>query len=114
MNHKRLEILDKKNGVWKRTGNIPSDDLDYNNIKIEKGFKIYCDINNIDKDLKKLIRKLGDDKKKIEQVTENAEMAKTVLNNEEIEFYTYVDENDNLILKYYNEENNRYEVSNIL
>lgn len=89
MNHKRLEILNKKNGVWQRTGNIPSDDLDYNNIKIEKGFKIYCDINSINKDLKKLIRKLGDDKKKIEQVTEKAEMAKTVLNNEEIESRYY-------------------------
>ena len=32
-----------------------------------------------------------------------------VLNNQEIEFYTYVDENDNLILKYYDEQSNRYE-----
>lgn len=85
MNHKRLEILSKKNDVWQRTSNIPSDNLNYGNIKIEKGYKIYSYYDNIDKDLKKLIRKLGDDKKKIEQVTENAEKAKAVLNNEKEE-----------------------------
>ena len=36
MNHKRLEVLKKEDGKWKRTGYIPSDNLDCYNLDMEE------------------------------------------------------------------------------
>ena len=85
MNHKRLEVLRKDGGKWQRTGCIPSDNLNYHNLKIEEEYKAYFFDTAIDDALKHLTEQLGDDKEKIEQVTKNAEKGKEVLKAEEDE-----------------------------
>ena len=85
MNHKRLEVLRKADGKWQRTGCIPSDNLNYHNLKIEEEYKAYFYDSAIDDALKHLTEQLGDDKEKIEQVTKNAEKGKEVLKAEEDE-----------------------------
>ncbi len=88
MNHKRLEVLEMNDGKWQRTGNIPTENLYYSNLKMEEGFKCYAYESSINEDLKKQTELLGNDKKLIEQVTENAEKAKTILKSEKC-FYGY-------------------------
>ena len=85
MNHKRLEVLRKDGGKWQRTGCIPSDNLNYHNLKIEEEYKAYFFDTAIDDALKHLTEQLGDDKEKIEQVTKNAEKGKEALKAEEDE-----------------------------
>lgn len=85
MNHKRLEVLRKDDGKWQRTGCIPSDNLNYHNLKIEEEYKAYFFDTAIDDALKHLTEQLGDDKERIEQVTMNAENGKEVLKAEEDE-----------------------------
>lgn len=85
MNHKRLEVLRKDDGKWQRTGCIPTEDMCYRNLELEDGYKSYFMDSAIDDDLKHLTEQLGDDKEKIEQVTKNAEEAKTILKAEEDE-----------------------------
>ena len=85
MNHKRLEVLRKDGGKWQRTGCIPSDNLNYHNLKIEEEYKAYFFDTAIDDALKHLTEQLGDDKERIEQVTKNAEKGKEVLKAEEDE-----------------------------
>ena len=82
MNHKRLEVLKKEDGKWKRIGYIPSDNLDGDNLEMEEGYKHYLVESSIDYDLEKLTEKLGDDKDKIEIITKNAEKAKEILEKE--------------------------------
>lgn len=82
MNHKRLEVLKKEDGKWKRTGYIPSDNLDGDNLEMEEGYKHYLVESSIDYDLEKLTEQLGDDKDKIEIITKNAEKAKEILEKE--------------------------------
>ena len=82
MNHKRLEVLKKENGKWKRIGYIPSDNLDGDNLEMEEGYKHYLVESSIDYDLEKLTEQLGDDKDKIEIITKNAEKAKEILEKE--------------------------------
>ena len=89
MNHKRLEVLRKDDGKWQRTGNIPTENLYYSNLKMEEGYKCYAFDSYIDGDLKKLTELLGDDKERIEQFKENAEKAKTALNSVECSFRDY-------------------------
>lgn len=89
MNHKRLEVLRKSEGKWQRTGCIPSDNINYQNLEIEKGYKAYFFEPAVDDDLKKLTEQSGDDKDAIEQVTKNAEKAKGVLKAEENEHRYY-------------------------
>lgn len=79
MNHKRLEVLKKEDGKWKRIGYIPSDNLDGDNLEMEEGYKHYLVESSIDYDLEKLTEQLGDDKDKIEIITKNAEKAKEIL-----------------------------------
>ena len=88
MNHKRLEVLEMNDGKWQRTGNIPTENLYYSNLKMEEGFKCYAYESSINEDLKKQTELLGNDKELIEQVTENAEKAKTILKSEKC-FYGY-------------------------
>ena len=85
MNHKRLEVLRKDGGKWQRTGCIPSDNLNYHNLKIEEEYKAYFFDTAIDDALKHLTEQLGEDKERIEQVTKNAEKAKEILKAEEDE-----------------------------
>ena len=85
MNHKRLEVLRKEGGKWQRTGCIPSDNLNYHNLKIEEEYKAYFFDTAIDDALKHLTEQLGEDKERIEQVTKNAEKGKKVLKAEEDE-----------------------------
>ena len=85
MNHKRLEVLRMDGGKWQRTGCIPSDNLNYHNLKIEEEYKAYFFDTAIDDALKHLTEQLGDDKERIEQVTMNAEKGKEVLKAEEDE-----------------------------
>lgn len=82
MNHKRLEVLKKEDGKWKRIGYIPSDNLDGDNLEMEEGYKHYLVESSIDYDLEKLTEQLGDDKDKIEIITKNAEKAKEILEKE--------------------------------
>lgn len=82
MNHKRLEVLKKEDGKWKRTGYIPSDNLDCYNLDMEEGYKSFFSANSIDSELKEIIEKLGDDKDKIEIITNNANKAKEILKRE--------------------------------
>ena len=89
MNHKRLEVLKMQDGKWQRTGNIPTENLAYSNLKMEEGFKCYPFESYIDGELKKLTEKLGDDQEKIEQVKENAENAKTALKSVKCSFRDY-------------------------
>jgi len=88
MNHKRLEVLKMDDGKWQRTGNIPTENLYYSNLKMEEGFKCYAYESSINEDLKKQTELLGNDKELIKQVTENAEKAKTILKSEKC-FYGY-------------------------
>lgn len=81
-NHKRLEVLKKEDGKWKRIGYIPSDNLDGDNLEMEEGYKHYLVESSIDYDLEKLTEQLGDDKDKIEIITKNAEKAKEILEKE--------------------------------
>ena len=85
MNHKRLEVLKKVDGKWQRTGNIPSNSLNCRNLETEEGYKFYSFDSEINRELKKLTEQLGDDKKRIEQLTKNAEKAKDILKAEEKE-----------------------------
>ena len=85
MNHKRLEVLRKEGGKWQRTGCIPSENLNYHNLKIEEEYKAYFFDTAIDDALKHLTEQLGEDKERIEQVTKNAEKGKEVLKAEEDE-----------------------------
>ena len=89
MNHKRLEVLKMEDGKWQRTGNIPTEDLSYSNLKMEEGFKYYPFESYIDRDMKKLTEQLGDDKERIAQIKENAEKAKTTLNSVKCSFRDY-------------------------
>ena len=82
MNHKRLEVLKKEDGKWKRIGYIPSDNLDGDNLEMEEGYKHYLVESSIDYDLEKLTEQLGDDKDKIEIITKNAGKAKEILEKE--------------------------------
>jgi clan AA aspartic protease (TIGR02281 family) len=79
MNHKRLEVLKMNDGKWQRTGNIPTENLYYSNLKMDEGFKCYAYESSINEDLRKQTELLGNNKELIEQVTENAEKAKTIL-----------------------------------
>ncbi len=82
MNHKRLEILKMNNGKWQRTGNIPSDNLSYQNLEIKEGYKFYPYDTLIDEDLQKMKVQYIDDKTKIEEISQNAEKAKDLLKSE--------------------------------
>lgn len=87
MNHKRLEVLKKVDGKWQRTGNIPTENLCYRNLKMENGLKCYDFESCIDGALQNLIEQLGDDQERIAQVKENAEKAKTILKSAEGSFW---------------------------
>lgn len=89
MNHKRLEVLSKENGKWQRTGNIPTENLYYSNLKMEEGFESYLFESSIDMDLEKLTEQLGDDQEKIAQIKENAEKAKEILKSEKSTYRYY-------------------------
>ena len=89
MNHKRLEVLSKEDGKWQRTGNIPTENLYYSNLKMEEGFESYLFESSIDTDLEKLTEQLGDDQQKIAQIKENAEKAKEILKSEKSSYRYY-------------------------
>lgn len=82
-------MLRKNEGKWQRTGNIPSDNLNCWNLETEEGYKFYPFNSEIDRELEKLTEKLGDDKERIEQLTKNAEKAKSILDSESNSFRDY-------------------------
>ena len=89
MNHKRLEVLSKEDGKWQRTGNIPTENLYYSNLKMGDGFESYLFESSIDTALEKLTEQLGDDQEKIAQIKENAEKAKEILKSEKSSYRYY-------------------------